>query len=375
MYSPPFYRADGKALVWLSDTQLMARDQVVRKIASGVYRLVDNNCLCANAEPQKDVVISEKDRYGFSIDQILCSKCGLIRSGQIFDEESNNAFYQNEYRTLYSGNEKADEKFFYEQYQRGLKFVSQISPYVSVDDRQYVLEIGCGAGGILKAFQENGSEKTIGVDFGENYLTYGRTWGLNLLNGDYQDLIDDESQQLIILSHVMEHFLKPVEEMINITKKIRPNGFFLIEVPGVFWINKIYFNPLLYFQNAHVHNYYYEYLKVFFGKLGLKLIFGNERCTFLLQKPENWAKPNKYQIIYDKSLALYPKKIKRYLGRCYWTNRYYLNPYALVSNGRLTAVKLLDAVGLKNPLKKLFANQSLLPQKQFERKNMGSDNE
>ncbi len=361
MHSPPFYRADGKEIVHLSDLQLMARNQVIRKIANGEYRLVENNCLCENSDYEKDIVISEKDRYGFSIDQILCLKCGLIRSGRIFDGESNNAFYKNEYRTLYSGDENANEKFFHQQYKIGLNFAKRINPYVSVSDRQDVLEIGCGAGGILKAFQENGSKKIIGVDFGESYLVYGRTWGLDLRNGDYQDLIDDESQQLIVLSHVMEHFLNPVEEMINITKKLRPNGFLLIEVPGVFWINKSYFSPLLYFQNAHTHYYYYEYLKVFFDKLKLKVIFGDERCTFLLQKPGDWIEPNKQQVIYDASLALYPEKIKRYLSRCYWTNKYYLNPYALLSNGKLLTVKLLDVVGLKKPLKKLFTNQSKLP--------------
>ena len=358
----PLYKADGKAIVRLSEVQLQAKEQVTRKIEDGLYKLVDNNCLCANIEPEKDIVISEKDRYGFPIAQILCSKCGLIRSGQVFDEESNTAFYQNEYRTLYSGDEKANASFFLEQYKRGLGFVKLINPYIPLSERQFVLEIGCGAGGILKAFQLDGAKHTIGVDFGEDYLIYGRTQGLDLLQGNYQDLIADQSQQLIILSHVMEHFLNPFEEMVNVTKKVRPNGFLLIEVPGVFWINQAYFNPLLYFQNAHVHNYYYEYLKVFFHKMGLKVIFGNERCTILLRKPENWVEPKK-QVIYEHSLDGYPDKIRRYLIRCYWTNKYYLNPYAWLSRGRWATVKLLDAVGLREPLKKLFANQFEIPLK------------
>jgi hypothetical protein len=113
----------------------------------------------------------------------------------------------------------------------------------------------------------------------------------------------------------MEHFDKPIQVMINLIKKIKPGKFLLVEVPGIFCIKNVYINPILYFQNAHVFNYYYYYLKIFFEQLGLDVLYGNERCTFVLQKPLDW-KPVLIDVINDKHFEAWAVKIENYLKKC-----------------------------------------------------------
>jgi tRNA/tmRNA/rRNA uracil-C5-methylase (TrmA/RlmC/RlmD family) len=148
------------------------------------------------------VVVAEKDRYGIPIKMICCSKCGLIRSDKVFDEKSNELFYTHYYRPLYTSL-RPDESFFYSQYKRGQVFLKLIKKHLNFSEIDHVVEIGCGAGGILFPFKETG-KNVQGVDFEEDYITFGQKKGLNLRKGS-DELLEDESVDLLILSHVMEH--------------------------------------------------------------------------------------------------------------------------------------------------------------------------
>ena len=89
-------------------------NRLIEAIDDGGLKMIDNHCLCKNNNPEKDIVISEKDRYGIPVGSILCSRRGLIRSNKIFNESSNNLFYEKFYRDLYVGQHIPDNKFFKE---------------------------------------------------------------------------------------------------------------------------------------------------------------------------------------------------------------------------------------------------------------------
>jgi len=321
----PIYLNDGKSLCPLNNFQINAIRVVFDKIDSGEYKLVVNHCLCLNESPDRDVVISEKDRYGFPVPSLLCSKCGIIRSGVVFDSFSNDAFYKNEYRSIYVGAKIPPANFFEDQAVRGRDlfiFWKAFLPEVKLEN---VFEVGCGAGGILKAFAESGI-KCSGNDYDVQYLDYGRSKGFDLYCGSYSDILTDASVDLIILSHVMEHFLDPVNELQKLIRKIRPGGYLLVEVPGILYIDKSYYNPILYLQNAHVFSYYYDHLRIFFMQLGLEVVTGNERCTFILKKPFNWHEQLIISI-YDSALSDSFDRIAKYIFRTHIRYRLKLNPY------------------------------------------------
>jgi SAM-dependent methyltransferase len=267
----PLYKNDKKPSVFLNENQKEKIYTLIEQVEKGNLKLIKNNCLCGNTSPLDDVAIAEKDRFGIPIRNLICSKCGLVRSEEIFDKDSNIDFYKEYYRDIYVGKEIPGEDFFRDQQQRGEVFLSILSRFIDLSEANLVAEIGCGAGGILYPFFLKGAS-CIGVDYNENYLAFGRKKGLELLLGDYHEKIRNESVSILILSHVMEHFTEPIKELQDIIEKLVPEGYLLVEVPGIFYIGKVYLNPILYLQSAHVFNYYYYYLNVFFNKIGLMVM-------------------------------------------------------------------------------------------------------
>ena len=227
------------------------------------------------------------------------------------DEFSLRSFYINEYRKIYQSDDGNLDSFFANQKKIGLRFYNLFLKKVGLLANANFFEIGCGAGGIMMAFQEAGYN-CKGSDFNVEYLNYGKRMGLSLEFGDYQELIQNESQDVIMLSHVLEHLKDPIVELINIFEKIKPNGYLIVEVPGIFSIHKVYFNPILYFQNAHVYNFFEAYFREIAAHLGVNVIYGDEKCTFIFQKNKN-HQPLKESKFAPINLKEYQTKIHQYL--------------------------------------------------------------
>lgn len=346
----PIWINDGKATVDLNDLQKNQISNFLKKVKSDEYKFVANPCLCGNMDETQDVLVAEKDRFGIPSDNVLCRKCGVIRLKERLDNYSTEEFYKNEYRDIYVGQESASDDFFKGQVSRGEGFYKFIEQNIPMKDISTVFEIGCGAGGILYPFHKVG-KKVSGCDYGEKYLQFGQDRGLDLYQGGIDtNKTPKKSQDLIILSHVMEHFTEPFKTMNEIIELIADDKYLLVEVPGIFDVKQTYFNPILYFQNAHVHNYYYYYLKVFYEALGLEVVHGNERCTFLLKKPNNWTKVSTLEIV-DKKLANWAIKVEYEIKKDYFLHISKLNPYYY----KRALIRLLDILGLKKIIKKLIS--------------------
>jgi len=209
-----------------------------------------------------------------------------------------------------------------------------------------VFEIGCGSGGILSSFAKKG-KRVSGCDYGEKYLKFGQDQGLDLYSGEIDTKkTSKNSQDLIIISHVLEHVTNPINFINEILEYLKDEKYLLVEVPGIFDIKKTYYNPSLYFQNAHIFNFYKYYLNQFFKIIGLKIIYSDERCTLILQKPKNW-KISDISNIYDHNMPIWANKIEVELKKLQLYHILKINPYYL----RASLVSVLEKLGLKQGLK------------------------
>lgn len=344
----PLLKKGSEPVCKITKIQKDAIERVKEKIKTGEYKLVENQCLCGKTNKNGDLEILDKDRYGFPISSLLCSRCGLIRSEFVFDETSNLEFYKKDYREIYVGSKIPPDSFFHDQLCRGNNLFKRVREFVPMEAGMKVFEIGCGAGGILYPFAKADLDCS-GCDYDEEYLEYGRLKGLNLNYGDYNGILHDNEVDILILSHVMEHFLDPIKEIQQIIAKIKPLGWLIIEVPGIFYIDRNYGNPILYLQNAHVYSYYEKYLKVLFEQMGLLVKYSDESCLFILQKPKQW-KVEYFTCVFDSEFKWHPDKIKKYLIKTHLLNSFHLNPY----KWRSKIVEALDFAGLKKPIKKWF---------------------
>ncbi|MBO5368706.1 class I SAM-dependent methyltransferase [Methanocorpusculum sp.] len=268
-----------KSILPLNKTQEESKNRLIEKLDSGEYQYEEYICECGSTAKDFEV-IAKRDRYGLPVETKICTNCGLLMTNPRMNQDSYNNFYSYEYRGLYGGNPDADEDFFQDQVKHGEAIIDYIKNNTYISKIKTVLEIGCGAGGILYAFYKQGFDVT-GVDLGDEYLNYGRKYGLNLHKGNSTQLIP-KKYDLIILSHVLEHFLDLKSELKTIAELLTDEGILYVEVPGIKAIKKNYRSDiLLYLQNAHIRHFTLNTLNQTMMKYNFNLISGDEEIHSL----------------------------------------------------------------------------------------------
>lgn len=128
-----------------------------------------------------------------------------------------------------------------------------------------ILEVGCGAGHVLREISNKISTKNlIGVDILEDWLNQAKEKLGNkakLIKGFAEELpFDDNSIDYIICSEVLEHVIDPIVILNEIKRTVKKDGLIVISIPNETIINKIkdIFDSLkLYdklFPNLEKHN-------------------------------------------------------------------------------------------------------------------------
>lgn len=271
------YTNDGKTELKLNSVQAAAKNEVEAKIKSGKYSFEDVNCAICGSEHSE--ILAEKDRYGLKCITKICKNCGFVYSSPRMTENSYAEFYDSEYRRLYVGTETPGEVFFKDQQFRGERIYKYLqSKGVIQNQKLKILEIGCGAGGILECFKSHGHE-VLGMDLGEEYLTFGfEKYGLNLKKGGLKDVDSEYKADIIIYSHVLEHVLDLPSELSLIKQTLSKNGVVYIEVPGLKFIHSTYdMNFLKYLQNAHTFHFTKNSLVRLFSSNGFSNIDADEQ--------------------------------------------------------------------------------------------------
>ena len=283
------YIYNGKSIIKLNNYQIKAKEDVLVKIKDSMYLFEHVNCFC---ESQDFYLLAKKDRFGLPVDTVICKKCGLLLTNPRMTRKSYDEFYDMEYRRLYVGEQDLIEEFFEEEVKVGRLIINFISQKILIN-YQSVLEIGCGAGGILLPFMESGCE-IMGIDLGSQYVSYGSNQGLNLKNVSTQELLTDFKGyfDVIILNHVLEHFLNLKDELSTVWDLLKPGGVVYIAVPGVKNLIRSYNCDFLQFlQNAHTFHFCLGTLEQVMNECSFELLYGNEDIKSLFRKVEK----NKYR--------------------------------------------------------------------------------
>jgi SAM-dependent methyltransferase len=267
--------------------QANARNELLEKIRSGKW--VENQTACPVCGADGGRVIAEIDRYGIPVTTVICKVCSLIRTVNQLRESDYAEFYSSFYRSLYDGALHASPKFVDEQIVRGRRLVRIISRHIDLDGK-LVVEVGCGAGGVLRAFQEVGSQ-VFGCDYGEEYLEAGRRLGLDLVRGGISE-IPTGIADVIVYSHVLEHIQDLKGEFDEIRRVLKPAGKLVVEVPGVYKIHRQYAGDILeYLQNAHLYHFTRQTLTLICSKFGFSEVWSNQH-VYGVFSPDNDVRPS-----------------------------------------------------------------------------------
>jgi SAM-dependent methyltransferase len=196
-----------------------------------------------------------------------------MRTDPYLTRDSLSRFYAEEYYDIYLG-ETELEDFLLDQKKRAARLIRWLNDY-RINGYKSVFEVGCGPGGILEVFRSKGLY-VAGCDYQLKFLSYGQRMNLNVTYGDAKSLHSFGKTDLLILSHVLEHFRDPVAEVKQMHTLLNNGGLIFIEVPGIFSINRTYGDLLLFLQNAHAWHFCLDTLDFIMARAGFTRIAGDE---------------------------------------------------------------------------------------------------
>lgn len=314
------YELDGKPGIVLSEIQEEARREFFEDLQKddSIYEYEKYLCECGAGEECFEV-LAEKDRYGLPVRTVICRECGLVMTNPRMTQASYDNFYANVFGRMYRGDAGVGdiEERFKKRRTAGGKICEFVETYCETKIHN-VLEIGCAAGGILSFFQERGYEVT-GIDLDGDYLEFGRTQGLDLRLGHSSKLLEEERKyDLIILSHVFEHFLDIEQEMAVVRELLSENGMVYIEVPGIKFVERGSYgsNFLAYLQNAHVRGFSLGTLCNVMKKYGFDLHVGDEsiRSLFHYTGDNKSLIDNYYEDVLQSVMRAEIQHLSRYIN-------------------------------------------------------------
>lgn len=266
----------------ITENNIEVRDEIFREICSNEFKPIPNIDILSEGEAD-DILISEFDRYGLPLRTVINTQTGLVRSDPYYSEKWLEIFYSKYYRRLYTNNlDNSFSSIFREQIGRGEYYYNFMHDYLSPTES--ILEIGCGMGGILVPFKIKGYE-IKGVDIGEEFVSYGNRFNLNLSNNSIDDLVKDgQKYSLIILSHFIEHVPDLTTLFQNLKKILTTNGKVFIAVPGLKMIHQTYQSNIhIYLQNAHCWSFTQSTLSALLSKMNFKVIACDENINCLCE--------------------------------------------------------------------------------------------
>ena len=229
----------------LTDDQLRLIGDFNHKVKKGDIEFEAVPCLCGCGVFD---LIASVDRHSMLQRTVLCTKCGLIQSNPRMTEKEYINFYSSDYyRKSYESDEYLN--ICRQKYSQnvGQHIFDEINRIKTINSDVSILEIGAGGGWNLLPFAKSNA-RVLGIDYSPSLVSLGRGYGIDMVQGTIEDI--DGIFDVIIMSHVLEHLLNPVESLKGIVKHLKDDGLIYIAVPNIlnFGIGQL--------QNAHT--YYFD---------------------------------------------------------------------------------------------------------------------
>lgn len=99
-----------------------------------------------------------------------------------------------------------------------------------IDESHTVLDFGCGSGALLAALP---GRVKIGVDVGREAQIAARSRGIEV--AATLEAVPSESVDVVISNHALEHVERPLDELREIRRVLKPNGTAVLVVPVDDW--------------------------------------------------------------------------------------------------------------------------------------------
>ena len=258
-----------------SNVKNEARQQIVELLSQS--RLYSKPCLCGEKDIDRSEVLSLVERNELPIRNILCKNCGLIRVDPLPEEDFYATVYKNWYWKLMHGNMELTQNRFNFSVKRAIPYWNYLKSRCSLSSTT-VLEIGASYGAGLSVLKEQGCRQLVGYDYDKEFIKKGIEYsGVDLRDGGISEAVNDGNRyDIVMLRHVLEHFLDPARELQNLKNLLNDQGLLFVEVPGVFNMSNYSYDFKMYFDIFHPFSFSLNTLSMLMHSCGFSMVDGTD---------------------------------------------------------------------------------------------------
>jgi len=204
-------------------------------------RLKKEYAACALCGSRKKQQLYIGDRYGMGLRTVYCKRCGLIftdpRPVQAEMEEFYNSHYRFFYEAVAAPSQDYIDKGIFSQ--RAAKVYDILDQAIDLGRVAAVLDVGCSEGSFLRHFgQRHPGARRVGIEPSPAFSAFaGKYASADIFTGGLEAFIDARPTDrgafdVVVLCHVLEHFLNPGVELDRIRDLLADGGHLYAEVPN-----------------------------------------------------------------------------------------------------------------------------------------------
>ncbi len=257
-------------------------------------------------------LLHNRGRGGKKVENFICENCGFVFILPRPDWSQHSDAYR---AGGFSANARQSDKPTYQKLrqteeQAAARFKllagyigARIRPQTGPDGRPKALEIGCGAGSLLRYLSAAGWE-TLGIEPDATYTENIRErFGLKIENCFLEDFNASSTFDLIASFHVIEHVDSPDAFLGKCRKLLSDDGILLLECPA---IDRIY-GPTkdFFFWDVHINTFSFKTLTAFLAKNGFEVTHHAWNGNFINLMARKSAGPLSPESFFDQ-----PSRIK-----------------------------------------------------------------
>ena len=101
-----------------------------------------------------------------------------------------------------------------------------------VPPNSYVLDVGCGRGGLLEYLRDKKNCRVTGLDITRDAVSFCREKGIAVIKCDLEEEEIPGVYDVIILSAVLEHLIDPLFVLEKFRNNLRDKGYVIVGVPN-----------------------------------------------------------------------------------------------------------------------------------------------
>jgi len=214
------------------------------------------------------------ESFGFRIQTVECSHCGLVYSNPRPSSSYLKDFYDRRYRFFYEGMRRIDAAYIRKRRLRELA-ISRFNRYAKyLPAGVKLLDVGCGAGLFLdEARAKVPDARLFGIEPDSIAVQYcRRELGLEVHQGFLEDCEGWEPVDAIGAFHLIEHIDGLNQFVQALRAKLEPGGLVFLETPNCYgsW------NGIGMFHLAHLQTFSPETLGNLFRRNGFEVLASGE---------------------------------------------------------------------------------------------------